>query len=300
MLTLAGSAGARSDSTHGPLAPQNHEGVRAISPNATTFSTSATINFTWATDRRDPSAPSTLHFYIGTSANTADNLIHEHYTCPASSSLSCPTTNAYLNFAPGTYYWGVAHSFANGTSYASDIYFFTVGSGPPPPPPPPPSPPPPPPGGDRDGDGVRDGADACPTQPGGPYDFNRNGCPGPFARITPTLDYTVVTSQGIANVRWMAISKLPRGATVTVRARDVVQAKLSVGRSGSVGTTRMGRVDFRGGDTFTLTISRPGSIGYYALIQVSTTRKPFPIRVQCLPPTGAQRPARCSSISRGK
>ena len=46
------------------------------------------------------------------------------------------------------------------------------------PPPPPPEPPPPPPPPDRDGDGVLDGDDACPTEvPGEHPDPRRAGCP---------------------------------------------------------------------------------------------------------------------------
>ncbi len=135
-LVLAGSAAARLDlvaSPAGIAAPQNHDGVRSISPNGGSFTAGTTITFTWQSDWYNPSFASTLHFYVGTSPG-GENIVHEHTTCPASPGpgASCPT-QYFGSFTPGNYWWGVAHEFPAGDIHVSDALPFTVVAAPPPP-----------------------------------------------------------------------------------------------------------------------------------------------------------------------
>jgi hypothetical protein len=117
----SGAAGAHE------LSPQSHEGVHLYTPaNGGGFTTTDTIKFTWYSTWFNQSAASTLHFFIGTSLSDTDNLVHEHWTCPASSAPSCQTEVSYFNFQPGTYYWGVQHEFPGPQIKNSDIWSFTV------------------------------------------------------------------------------------------------------------------------------------------------------------------------------
>lgn len=156
-------------------------------------------------------------------------------------------------------------------------------------------------GTDADKDGVLDRSDACPSEPGGRFDSNKNGCPGPWAQIKPRFIYgTIRTSRGIANISWLAIARLPEGSVVTLRAGSLLSMKLTVGKSGGVRTDRIGKINFEGGATFDVRIVRAGFIGYDGRIEVSTARRPFPVREQCIPAVGRPAPVRCNGVDRGK
>jgi hypothetical protein len=129
---VAGVAGGSADAAPGSdLSPQDHEGISLFTPaNGSTYTTADTIQFRWHTTWSHGN-PSTLHFFIGT-GGSADNVVHEHYTCPGSTSPSCPTTVGYRNFAPGTYTWGVDHEFPGFSTKHSDRWTFTVRPPPPP------------------------------------------------------------------------------------------------------------------------------------------------------------------------
>ena len=84
-LALTGSAAARLDlvdSASGIAAPQNHEGVRALSPNGGSFLAGTAITFSFETDWFDPGAASVLHFFVGTSTGSVDNVVHDHAELP--------------------------------------------------------------------------------------------------------------------------------------------------------------------------------------------------------------------------
>jgi len=128
-----------------------------------------------------------------------------------------------------------------------------------------------------------------------------NGCPGPYARIKPRLAYgPLVTSDNNSRIGWISISRLPEAARVTLKAGRLLNVQLTAGKAGVVRTARISRVVFRGGATFSLIVVRPGVVGYYADIRVPTTRKPYPIREQCIAPFGPPRPVRCATVDRGR
>ncbi len=156
-------------------------------------------------------------------------------------------------------------------------------------------------GVDTDKDGVRGDADKCPSQAGGRYDSNKNGCPGPYAQIKPRIKYGgLSTSEGIVFIEEMAIAGLPPGAVVTLSG-DQVRGNALVGPSGIWRVNGSDqRLDVRGGGTIGLRIVKKGFIGYDAQLKVTTTRGPVPTRVRCIPAVGRQTPTACNRVDRGK
>ena len=156
-------------------------------------------------------------------------------------------------------------------------------------------------GVDTDKDGIKGQDDKCPSQPRGRFDFNKNGCPGPYAQIRPRFVYSgLTTSQGIVRIEKMEIAGLPRSAAVTFTGR--LRGKVTVGSSGKVriANTDSEPLSLARGATIGLKITRPGFIGYFAVLLVSTERPPTPTRVQCMPAVGRQAPVRCNRVDRGK
>jgi hypothetical protein len=70
---------------------------------------------------------------------------------------------------------------------------------------------------DSDGDGILDDRDRCPTQAGGAFDADRDGCPGPYARISisVTASWSSITRKG-PKLTGMVVTDAPRGALVEV------------------------------------------------------------------------------------
>jgi RTX calcium-binding nonapeptide repeat (4 copies) len=94
-------------------------------PNGVTVSTMDRISFGWATDWFTTASASTLHFFVGT-GGAAENVLHEHYTCPASNSPSCETRRYVDSLPAGTYVWGVAHELPGVSQRTSPRWSFTV------------------------------------------------------------------------------------------------------------------------------------------------------------------------------
>jgi hypothetical protein len=156
---------------------------------------------------------------------------------------------------------------------------------------------------DRDKDGVLDQTDACPGQPRGRFDFNKNGCPGPYRLIKPKLNWGKVEIkpvEGIVTIYSIAFSRLPVGAVVTLQAGSRLSEKLRVPKSRTVRSTRIASIHFKGGETFRIRIVQPGSIGFDGVMEVSMSRRPFLIREQCIPAVGPPAPVRCGGVNRGK
>jgi hypothetical protein len=103
----------------------------------------------------------------------------------------------------------------------------------------------------------------------------------------------------LVHIRWISLAKLPPGARVTLKSGRALSVQLTANRVGAVRTARIGSIKFRGGTTFSIKVARTGFVGYYADLRVSTTKKPFPIREQCIPPFGSS-PVRCATINRGR
>lgn len=100
--------------------------VRLLGPaNGATVSTMDRVEFGWATDWFTTASASTLHFFVGTGGG-ADNVLHEHYTCPASSLPACETRRYVDGLPVGTYVWGVAHELPGVSLRTSPRWSFTV------------------------------------------------------------------------------------------------------------------------------------------------------------------------------
>ena len=159
-------------------------------------------------------------------------------------------------------------------------------------------------GVDSDRDTVPDRSDACPKQARGRFDFNKNGCPGPYKQIKPKVTWGKieinVEGAGIVTISALGVSKLPVGGSVTLQSGDTVIEKLKVPKSGAVRLTRIAGVDFRDGATFRVRIVQPGWIGYEGTMEVSDTSRPVPLRVLCIPATGPQAATACGRVDRGK
>ena len=76
---------------------------------------------------------------------------------------------------------------------------------------------------DSDKDGLTDPYDACVLKPGGPYDSNKNGCPGPYNWLPMHISYGrgSYIEGGITYLRALSLSGLPAGTKVTIRGRGV-------------------------------------------------------------------------------
>jgi hypothetical protein len=174
---------------------------------------------------------------------------------------------------------------------------------------------------DRDADGLPDESDLCPIEPAGEYDVNKNGCPGPWKRIRPKIDFGRITmTRGLVVIDLMVIGALPAGTVVRIRAKGaynpgggpstppdpngpaigVVDGKLTAGKNGTVETKAIRRVSLKVGTKVRINATHPGWIGYYTELQIYSTRRPAPARTLCIPAVGPQLPVPCSVIDLGK
>jgi uncharacterized delta-60 repeat protein len=171
--------------------------------------------------------------------------------------------------------------------------------GPFPPPPPPPQPGPPP---DSDGDGVPDPSDRCVSVPGGRFDSNHDGCPGPFARIKFGLvgGWDVLRS-GI-RMASETVTRVPVGATVRLRCKSCRIRQTIRARSSRVRLKRLRGKLLRRGKSFSVRVTAPGRIGQVKTLKVKRYGKsrrarrriapdPFKTVTRCIP-IGATKPAR--------
>ncbi|MBD0330278.1 MAG: hypothetical protein ICV64_09260 [Thermoleophilia bacterium] len=129
--------------------------------------------------------------------------------------------------------------------------------------------------------------DRCPTVPGGRYDSDRDGCPGPFERLpTPSFSYNagVVGSQIV--LRQFRIRNAPRGVPVYVRV-----GSRTVRRRGSGPIGVLQQRPIRVGTRITITYAAAGKIGRYKVVRF-TARGFRTVRTGCTA-LGSRRPARC-------
>jgi hypothetical protein len=154
---------------------------------------------------------------------------------------------------------------------------------------------------DADRDGLGDAADGCPTVPGGRFDSNRNGCPGPY-RTIGRLELKSTADVYAGTIRYYAlrIEGLPRsGATVVIQhggRREVLSAFRGVVRSRLLVGRRL-----RAGARVILQATEPGWVGYWGRFRLHTS-SPLLREVvrRCIPAEGPQRPVRCSAALRGR
>jgi hypothetical protein len=145
---------------------------------------------------------------------------------------------------------------------------------------------------DPDGDG-RSGArigssgDRCPTTPGGRFDNDRDGCPGPFEQLPKPrhkLNGVALGSQIL--VKEFRVRNAGRGVTVTVRFAGRTVSRRG---SGPIGALRNRRL--RVGLQITIIYSQGGRIGSYVVLRVTRSGTSV-VRTGCTAP-GRKSFSRC-------
>ena len=140
---------------------------------------------------------------------------------------------------------------------------------------------------DLDKDGVLGTKDKCPRTAAGRYDANTNGCPGPYPAIAARVSYAYILA-----VRSHSVHRLhgrrgaPAGATpAIVSGPGVTESLKSSGRP--VVTARVTKSRFRPGQTITVTVTKPGMVGYVGRFQVNASGLKLVARA-CTPAAGNQ------------
>ncbi len=179
------------------------------------------------------------------------------------------------------YYWDLAPN-PPATPYAYDL---GLNAGKPPP--------------DRDHDGVPDSQDRCPRA-GAFFDFNKNGCTGPFRRMRPDLKFRALGYSSYVTMASARIEDLPSGARVEVRCRNACRvSQRQTARSPIVVLTRLRGARLDRGAVIEIRAVKPGWIGYDARIEIRGMPLATHVVERCLPAIGAPVPGPCSRIERG-
>jgi hypothetical protein len=151
---------------------------------------------------------------------------------------------------------------------------------------------------DSDDDGVADGQDACFKVPGGRWDTNDNGCPGPFPDVPrPVLAYRWLAVPGGVRLTKATLDPVPNGAKVVAQSGGVRQTLTKrPGHPAALGRF-VGRViDF--GDVLTVTITKAGWVGWVGKYRLTQGRELRRFSERCIPPGGGS-PRACSAIDHG-
>ncbi len=154
---------------------------------------------------------------------------------------------------------------------------------------------------DTDKDGILDGSDKCLRQKAGPYDFNRNGCPGPFKTMSLTLTNPSTTSD---NYTWWTSDRpaiLGGGAPgARVVIDDAIRSES--GRTDTRGRYRsrlLGTSKYALGRVITLQVTKPGWIGSHWEIKILNRHPGWSTyRTLCISPSGGS-PKDCRHVDRG-
>ncbi len=125
-----------------------------------------------------------------------------------------------------------------------------------------------------------------PTPPGGRPDV-------PLKRIVIFLRWNKSSSRTSTRFKYLRVTDVPRGATVTARCPKGCSRKSYTKRNarGTVSLKPLIRKRLKVGTTITVTVSRPGEIGAVKILKVRPRKDPS-IKTRCLAP-GAKRPSTC-------
>jgi hypothetical protein len=150
---------------------------------------------------------------------------------------------------------------------------------------------------DTDGDGLLPPQDRCPTTPGGDYDYNNNGCPGPFKRINPSVDPNGYAVAGAYYFSSIVFRPVPNGARVVMASgsqRQTFRARGAAARS------RPWRGAFSIGSAFSVRITQPGWVGFSATLRVAGPGRMAITNRRCIPAVGPQVARPCSPAMNGR
>ena len=166
---------------------------------------------------------------------------------------------------------------------------------------------------DSDKDGLTDPYDACVLKPGGPYDSNKNGCPGPYNWLPMHISYGrgSYIEGGITYLRALSLSGLPAGTKVTIRGRGVYLGpanyqiavlihRLTAKRDGVVTSSAIKSVGFTNKSRISIRAVLPGWIGYLAELQTYGNASPRVVKKLCIPAVGPPNTVSCGSVDPGR
>ena len=154
-------------------------------------------------------------------------------------------------------------------------------------------------GRDTDRDGVPDARDRCPRA-GAFFDFNRNGCTGPFRRMRPDLKFRALGYSSHVVMVSAQIRNLPTGALVEVRCRSACRVtQRQTARAPIVVLTRLHGAKLGRGAVLDVRAVKPGWIGYDARIEIRGSPLSTHLTERCLPAMGERIALPCGRVERG-
>ena len=154
---------------------------------------------------------------------------------------------------------------------------------------------------DTDADGVLDRSDKCVHRKAGAYDFNRNGCPGPFRMMSLTLTKPTRTSE---DYTWWTADRPPILSGAASRAKvvvdDALHSEAGVADSGGRYRSRiLGSTKYALGRLITFKVTKPGWIGASWEIKILNRDPGWSThRLLCIPAGGGS-PKNCRDVDRG-
>lgn len=179
------------------------------------------------------------------------------------------------------YYWDSAPSLQS-TTFSYDLRLAAVASK------------------DVDRDGVPDARDRCPRA-GAFFDFNQNGCTGPFRRMRPDLKFRALGYASHVEMASARIENLPAGALVDVRCRTACRVtQQQTAKAPIVVLTRLQGARLDRGAVLEIRAVKPGWIGYDARIEIRGSPLSTHLTERCLPAMGARLALPCGQVERGR
>jgi hypothetical protein len=118
---------------------------------------------------------------------------------------------------------------------------------------------------DPDQDGVSGAADGCPTKPGGRFDTDDDGCPGPLGTLPPIrirFDGFTRTSSSVT-FRGFGVTEVPPGVLVKVKVGNKTYTRRGSGVIRGLNGKRL-----PAGLKITLTTSAPGFCSWQRVIRI--------------------------------
>ena len=153
---------------------------------------------------------------------------------------------------------------------------------------------------DTDADGVPDAVDQCDRRRAGRFDYDRDGCPGPYPRIRPRSASVAEISGEVVRFLIFKLEFVPRGANVALTGAGV-RLRARGNAANVVESRRLANERMRVGTVLTLSVTKPGHIGYWARLRVNATAPTLAaIVARCIPATRPARPVSCKRVDRGR
>jgi hypothetical protein len=141
--------------------------------------------------------------------------------------------------------------------------------------------------------------DQCPDVPSGRFDYNHNGCPGPFDQIGPQFNTSGSrTSEGRTKYSFV-INELPPGTRVTIEIEGDAE-HLTAGRSGIVKSRLLESRFFEAGTRFTIESTKAGWIGNLRRLRTTVSGRGYAVVENLCIPVGSKDVVPCGRVDRGR